>query len=81
MTVNCSASQQVLANSLRVVFAKREVRLYSTRLLTMVTMEPCVQSPSKIVCNAVKGHCLRAMHQHTNGRFDWLIAEQFFLTV
>ena len=29
------------------------------------------------VCNPVEDHCLGAMkivHQHTNGRFDWLIS-------
>ena len=30
------------------------------------------------VCNAVEGHCLKAMEivrHHANGRFDWLISE------
>ena len=29
------------------------------------------------VCNAVEDHCLQAMkivHEHDNGRFDWLIS-------
>ena len=43
-------------------------------------MDYLCNSKSEIsnVCNLVKGHCLQAMkivHDHANGRFDWLIFE------
>ena len=35
------------------------------------------ESEIRYVCHAVEGHCLLTMkivHQHANGRFDWLIS-------